>query len=127
MVTLQPVSESTPSYDRKATGRDVLVIPGSFLGRQTPAIRQYHSHPGDDFWPVMEAIIGIDSCRREGSGDPATESFFPVSRKSGPSPSMEDLIRLPSTSPADARYTRGEKIMAWRVICDHPPGRQMQA
>jgi len=54
----------------------VLVIPGSFLGRQTPAIRQYHSHPGDDFWPVMEAIIGIDSCRREGSGDPATESFF---------------------------------------------------
>lgn len=151
----------------------VLVILGSFPGEWSLAERKYYAHPRNDFWPVMEAILGvhadgpypdrltgllergvglwdvIHSCRREGSSDSAIEdvvlndfrgflSRYPAvdtlalnggmaARQMARVVRSQDLswdlrrIRLPSTSPANARYSREEKIRAWETIRDHLP------
>jgi len=150
-----------------------LVILGSFPGETSLAEQEYYAHPRNDFWPVMEAILGvhadapypdrlngllergvglwdvIHSCRRGGSSDSAIEnvvlndfreflSRYPAVDSLALNGTMaarqmmqvvrsrdlpRDLrrIRLPSTSPANARYAREEKISAWKIIRGYLP------
>ncbi len=145
-----------------------VLILGSMPGAASLRAGQYYAHPHNAFWPIMGALLGIDSgssyavrtaalktagialwdvlasCEREGSLDAAichdsvVANDFPaffrrhrhiadvlfnggmaetcfrrhVASASGLPPLR--LQRLPSTSPANASFSRARKLAAWR-------------
>ena len=164
------MSSSAVSFPPVASPDALVLVLGSMPGERSLEASQYYAHPRNAFWPIMEALYGIDvkapytrrleelvrhrvalwdvlrSCERQGSldarirspvpndfdafltGHPQIRSVFCNGRAAcylftslvAPrlSPSARDLTVevLPSTSPANARFSLAEKIEAWRAV-----------
>ncbi len=141
-----------------------LLILGSFPSKRSLVHRQYYAHPQNQFWQIMESLLGVDrhlpyphrirelvryhialwdviaACHREGSADDRIKDpvFNPLLNLLDSHPTIRTiafngataarygarlqviesirLIPLPSTSPANARFTLAEKTRRWEII-----------
>ena len=165
---MTPIYSFEPISDKSAT----RLILGSMPGEMSLTAGQYYAHPRNDFWRIIELVLGIPSkltytercsllttrrialwdvlntCIRSGSLDSAIvassivpnefERFFHAHPKvrtiffnGGMAekiylkqvlPKLPDefamlkMMRLPSTSPANASIRFDEKVRQWRAI-----------
>lgn len=151
-----------------------LLLLGSMPGKASLLAQQYYAHPRNAFWPIIEALFGIDrslayaarcaqlmrrgvavwdvlqTCTRGSSLDadivqssivpndfPAFFAVHPDIRAVYFNGAMAEksflrhasarltdaqqrlpMVRLPSTSPANATYSFERKLAAWRILRD---------
>lgn len=167
-VNMSRIYSFPPVVQKNAT----RLILGSVPGKASLAANQYYAHPRNIFWPVVEAVIGVDfslpyetrcneltrnkialwdvlkACTRTSSLDSDIvessivpnnfEKFFQENSKIrtiyfngakaesiytryvipnlSPGFAAMGMVRLPSTSPANASIPVAERISQWKVV-----------
>ena len=123
-----------PLYDEKSR---VLIL-GSFPSVKSREAAFFYAHPQNRFWPTLAAVLGEETpCEIVGSSDASITNVVPndlsvildaadiqaIFCNGGTSYACykkycraklgREAVQLPSTSPANARWTKEKLIEAW--------------
>ena len=130
--------EFQPVFNRDSR---VLIL-GTFPSVKSRQQQFYYGHPQNRFWKLMERLL-IDTCDIEGSSDSSIRNVkandiggllaqtsiravfangdkaCQLYRKYCMEQAGREIIRLPSTSPANAARTLEKLIQAWSLIREY--------